>query len=307
MLKTIVILLLTLVVVPISAYYFDSPLDSVQLEVLKNTAALMLLVAIACFIIGELSGNNSQVDKIWSILPIIYVWQFARASEFDPRIIVMAVLTTFWGVRLTYNFARRGAYSIKFWEGEEDYRWAELRKMPLFNKRWKWSLFNFGFICLYQNTLILLFTLPALVAMKGTAHKMDWFDLVLILFFLVALYVETRADQQQFDFHTTKNRVKNAGLNLPVRYQRGFTWEGLWAKVRHPNYTAEQSIWLIFYLFSVSATGQWINWSITGFLLLLLLFQGSSDFSESISAQKYPEYKEYQKQVPRFLPKLFSK
>ena len=73
--------------------------------------------------------------------------------------------------------------------------------------------------------------------------------------------------------------------------------------MRHPNYMAEQAIWITFYLFSVAATGSWLNWSIAGCLLLLVLFQGSSDFSESISAEKYPEYKAYQEKTGRFLPK----
>jgi len=58
----------------------------------------------------------------------------------------------------------------------------------------------------------------------------------------------------------------------------------------------------LFYLFSVVATGVWMNATIAGCLLLVILFKGSSDFSEKISADKYPEYKEYQKKVPRFLP-----
>jgi steroid 5-alpha reductase family enzyme len=36
--------------------------------------------------------------------------------------------------------------------------------------------------------------------------------------------------------------------------------------------------------------------------LLVLLFKGSSDFSESITEEKYPEYIKYQKRVGRFLP-----
>jgi steroid 5-alpha reductase family enzyme len=66
----------------------------------------------------------------------------------------------------------------------------------------------------------------------------------------------------------------------------------------------EQSIWIIFYLFSVNATGQWINWTIGGCVLLVILFKGSSDFSEELSANKYPAYKDYQKAVPRFIPFL---
>ena len=38
-------------------------------------------------------------------------------------------------------------------------------------------------------------------------------------------------------------------------------------------------------------------------ILLVLLFWGSSNFSESISASKYPGYKDYQKKVGRFIPR----
>jgi len=39
----------------------------------------------------------------------------------------------------------------------------------------------------------------------------------------------------------------------------------------------------------------------------LILFQGSSNFSEEISASKYPDYRAYQDRVPRFLPRLKGK
>ena len=53
-------------------------------------------------------------------------------SGFAPRQTLAASLVTVWGIRLTFNFARKGGYSWKFWEGEEDYRWAIVRKNPLF-------------------------------------------------------------------------------------------------------------------------------------------------------------------------------
>ncbi len=87
-------------------------------------------------------------------------------------------------------------------------------------------------------------------------------------------------------------------------YARGFIWEGLWKIVRHPNYASEQAIWISFYLFSVAASGEWLNWSLTGSILLILLFLGSSNFSEEISAKKYPAYQDYQQKVPRFIPFL---
>jgi len=83
---------------------------------------------------------------------------------------------------------------------------------------------------------------------------------------------------------------------------KGFIDTGLWGVVRHPNYAAEQAIWIVFYFFSVAATGRWINWSVMGAILLVLLFLGSSNFSESISSGKYPEYVEYKRHIPRFIP-----
>lgn len=43
-------------------------------------------------------------------------------------------------------------------------------------------------------------------------------------------------------------------------------------------------------------------WTAVGAVGYLLLFQGSTVFTEWITAGKYPEYKEYQKKVPKFLP-----
>ena len=41
-------------------------------------------------------------------------------------------------------------------------------------------------------------------------------------------------------------------------------------------------------------------WSIIGCLLLIILFYNSAQFSEEISKDKYPEYENYQKNVPMF-------
>ena len=61
-------------------------------------------VAFATFIISSASGNLSQVDKLWSILPTIYAWM----CVVDSRTTLMACLSTLWSLRLTYNFYRRG-------------------------------------------------------------------------------------------------------------------------------------------------------------------------------------------------------
>ncbi|MCK7529656.1 MAG: DUF1295 domain-containing protein [Marinilabiliales bacterium] len=76
----------------------------------------------------------------------------------------MAALVTIWGLRLSYNFYRKGGYSIIPWKGEEDYRWQILRETSALNGRLRFGVFNLLFISLYQNLLILLFSTPLLMA-----------------------------------------------------------------------------------------------------------------------------------------------
>jgi steroid 5-alpha reductase family enzyme len=300
------LLILALIIVPVFTIYFDinHPLSDFQTSTLYFLVKLMLGLSGFVFIIGEITKNNSQVDKLWSILPAIYVWIVAFASDFNTRVVLMAFLVTIWAVRLTYNFNRRGGYSWKFWQGEEDYRWEVLRQNPAFKSKIAWKLFHLLFICVYQMSLILLFTMTSIVAWQGE-NPLGLIDIILTGLFLFFVIFEAVADQQQWNYQTVKYAKKAAKEPLEGHYAKGFVDTGLWSKMRHPNYFAEQSIWLVFYLCSVAASGRWLNWSVMGIILLLLLFQGSSDFSEKISAEKYPAYKDYLKRVPRFLPKLW--
>lgn len=304
MLKTISILIITFIVLPIVTFYFDEPLSPEQTAILWPCIYICIGMASACFLLSQMTGNNSQVDKIWSIIPIVYGWYIAVAGGMDDRLVLIAVLISLWGIRLTYNFSRRGAYSWKFWTGEEDYRWEVLRKKPELQGKVRWFLFNLFFISFYQNGLLLLITLPALVALKGADTPLGVLDYLATTLILAFLVIETVADQQQWNYQQEKHRKIKAGEKLEGEYAVGFTRTGLWKLMRHPNYMAEQGIWIAIYLFSVAATGAWINWSIAGCLLLVILFQGSSDFSESISAEKYPEYKKYQAETGRFVPKV---
>lgn len=298
--KQVLFLLFTLIIVPIVTFKFDVQLTELQSSTLATLLWVYGIAAGLCFIISTVTGNYSQVDKLWSIIPVPYVWIVAYNAAFEARITLMACLVTIWAIRLTYNFARRGGYSWKFWSGEEDYRWAILRAKPEFQAPWKWISFNLFFISGYQMGLILLFTLPALKAM-GSPEPLGMVDFLLAVIFVALVVMEYVADNQQYAYQEEKYRQIKAG-KVDDFHQVGFTHTGLWAYMRHPNYTAEQSVWLVFYLFSITATGIWVNWSIAGALLLVLLFKGSSDFSEEETAKKYPLYKKYQQEVGRFLP-----
>lgn len=279
-------------------------LTETQSETLKILLIVCGCSVAFCFIVGELAQNFSQMDKLWSILPIAYAWIVAGKGDMKPRLVVYALIVTVWGVRLTINFARKGAYRLKFWTGEEDYRWSIVRSNPIFRHKLAWMLFDLFFISLYQNLLVLGICLPSLAAMESTAPFGGW-DVAATVLAVLFLALETVADEYQWRFHQTKKKLPSEGKALPKPYDLGFNTTGPWSRMRHPNYLGEQGIWLSLYLFAIgagAASRGVFHWSASGPLLLILLFMGSSALGESISSKKYPRYKDYIEQVRKYIP-----
>jgi len=265
--------------------------------------AVLIIVAIGCLVISELTRNYSQVDKLWSLVPIIYSW-ITMAAFPSVRLYIMAALVTMWGLRLSYNFYRKGGYNIIPWKGEEDYRWKVLRENPLLKGRFRFGLFNLFFISFYQNALIFLISTPLLLAALNDGNTMNIIDLVAATVMFTFIVLESIADNQLFRFQGEKKGLRKGNPIYGKSLEKGFMSEGFWRHVRHPNFTSEQAIWASFYFFSVAASGKWLNFTIAGPLLLILLFIGSSAMTESISSGKYPEYKTYKKEVPKFIPRI---
>ena len=198
------------------------------------TVCLVLcgVIIVATWLASVITREYSWVDRIWSIAPVAYVWIFAAGSGFSPRLVLMAALVSLWGIRLTFNFWRKGGYRPG---SGEDYRWAILRgRMP----GWAFGLFNVGFISLYQNALILAFCLPAFTAAESSAPLGVW-DVLLAVAFVVFLVGETRADQEQWRFHAWKAAERAAGRTP----HPGFLQTGLFRVSRHPNFFFEQAQW----------------------------------------------------------------
>lgn len=264
---------------------------------------LMLIVAAVCFLVSEITRNYSQVDKLWSLMPIAYGWITVGAVP-SPRLILMASLVTIWGLRLSYNFYRKGGYNIIPWKGEEDNRWNFMRETKELKGRLRFSIFNLLFISVYQSIVIFLFSSPLLLAAIIPYKQLTVIDLLAGILMLAFIITESIADNQQFRFHHEKRNPGNHENLYKESVVKGFLTEGLWKYARHPNFTCEQAIWICFYFFGVAASGLWINITLAGPVLLILIFIGSSRLTESISSNKYPEYAAYQKDVPKFIPRF---
>jgi steroid 5-alpha reductase family enzyme len=255
--------------------------------VLGIAAAVSLFTWVASLI----TRDYSWVDRIWSIVPIVYVAAFWAATGFaDPRLTIMTVLVALWGARLTFNFARKGGYS-----GVEDYRWPILRERM---SPAQFQVFNLLFIVIFQNALLLLISLPALVAFQNQAVPVGMLELALAALFLALLIGEFVADQQQWDFQKQKATAIAAGEDPAER----FVTTGLWRFSRHPNFFFEQAQWWVFYAIGAVALGSALHWTLVGPVLLTALFIGSTVFTESITRERYPEYVEYQRSTSMLIP-----
>lgn len=254
----------------------------------------VLIATAACAFAWSASlatGDTSWVDRMWSIVPVIYVCVFtATAHLTNARLDVMAVLVAVWGLRLTDNLARKGGY-----RGVEDYRWAVLRSSM---RPWQFQLFNLFFIVLYQNALLVLIALPAWTAYQHRSTGFGPLDLLLTLLFFLFTFGESVADQQQWNFHQWKSAEVRAGRTPNPR----FLQSGLFRYSRHPNYFFELAQWWVVFLFGVAAARSILVWTLLGPVLLTLLFVGSTRFTERISLSRYPEYEPFQRSTSAVIP-----
>lgn len=255
-----------------------------------------IVIAAACWVLSLLTKEFSWVDRVWSLAPPVYCLIVAVDDGFQSaRITVMTVLVLLWGIRLTGNFALKGGYQ----PGGEDYRWAYLRGKTT---KTQFQLLNVTFVCPGQMGLIWLFTAPIHTAWLYADRPLGWLDYLAIVLFVAFLACESIADAQMLRFQNNKKRLIAEGREV----ERPFMREGLYRLSRHPNYTCEMAIWVTFYLFAISASGQVAHWTGLGFIGLILLFQGSAQMTEEISGGKYPSYSDYQATVPKFIPRPFA-
>jgi steroid 5-alpha reductase family enzyme len=136
---------------------------------------LVVIVVIYSFVWSILGRNCSKVDQIWSITPILFVahalyhYQRTHNGVWHIRLVLLTTLVSLWGIRLTFNFWRKGGYG-NFFVHEEDYRWPILRKQmhPFIF----WIVFNFSFIAAYQNVLLFLIAAPAFEIAKTSPYAL---------------------------------------------------------------------------------------------------------------------------------------
>lgn len=253
---------------------------------------------VVSFAAGLLSRNYSHVDRLWSVLPAVYVLIWMRDFYDNMRFVIPGVLVCLWAIRLTANFAVKGGYRFSWKKGftEEDYRWPVLKeKIP---NRVLFELFNLTFISSFQLALIFVFTLP-LYFVGEIRGQISPLEMVLYAVHGVLLLGETVADIQQLRYYRRRSQPQE-----DARLRLGFNTFGLWRFSRHPNYVCEMGQWIVVFFYLAAASGA-LHWSGIGAGVLMLLFIGSTRMAEQITSSKYPAYKDWQRATAPWIPSPF--
>jgi len=236
------------------------------------------------FAFSVFAKNSSVYDPYWSVAPIAIAAYHATRPEASTatlaRQIMVVALVTFWGLRLTYNWAR-GFAGLH----HEDWRYIDIRNKT---GRAYWLVSLLG-IHLFPTVQVYLGSFPLDPALTS-ARPLGPLDALAAVVTLGAIAIETIADEELLRFRKAR------------REPGEIIASGLWAYSRHPNYFGEVGFWWGLYLFALAAEpGAW--WTGIGALAITVMFVFVSiPMLDKRSVARRPAYAEHMKRVSALIP-----
>ena len=243
-------------------------------------AALMLTIWIGSIV----WRNASFVDAFWGAGFVLIAWTTYGIADLPQRSLLLPVLTTIWGVRLSLFLAWRN------WGLPEDYRYRSMRDKHG-SRFWLVSLLT---VFVLQGLVMWIVSLPLQTSgpMIGGSTGLV---VVGVLLWLIGILFESVGDWQLARFRSVPS---NKGAVLD---------RGLWRYTRHPNYFGDFCVW--WGLFVVSLQHGAPAWSAVGPVLmavLLMKFSGVALLEKRLGKSK-PDYAEYVAATSAFFPLLRRK
>ena len=258
-----------------------------------DTLIADLLATGVVFVFSRIYRNSSFYDAYWSVIPpllALYWWSqgpmgpgSADSSGTDPlRIWLLAVVMTYWAVRLTANWAH-----LFSGLNHEDWRYPILRDGA---GRFEFLADLFG-IHLFPTLQVFVGMLPVYVALTRPGDGLVWLTWVAFAVGIAAVSMELIADRQMQRF------VASAGPGSVMD-------RGLWAWSRHPNYVGEVGFWFSMALFGVAVSPRDAWWLFAGVALMVAMFLGASiPLMEKRSLERRPQYQDVIDRVPKLIPR----
>jgi steroid 5-alpha reductase family enzyme len=247
-----------------------------------NGAVIILILMSLLWVLSIYIKNVSIVDIFWGLgFVIVNGVYFFLSDGYYPRNIILLILVSIWGLRLSIYLAYRNIGK------GEDFRYQEFRRHYGVNRYWWVSFFQ---VFLLQGVLILLVSLPLLGSNFYTDNnELMWLDYVAIIIWIIGFIFESFGDFQLTRF---KNNPNNKGKVLDT---------GLWKYTRHPNYFGDTLVWWAYALFCL-ASGSY--WPVVGSVLMTFLIIKVSGVAllEVSLKNKKPDYQEYVRKTNAFFP-----
>jgi steroid 5-alpha reductase family enzyme len=251
--------------------------------ILLLNLAVVLGLTTALWAVSVTIGDTSIVDVFWGAGFVVIAWVTFAVSDGSPdRRLLLAMLTSVWGLRLTLHLALRNLGH------GEDPRYRAMRKRH--GERWPrrslWAVFW------AQGLLMWIVSLPV---QAGQVYKtpagLIWLDALGTVVWLFGFLFETIGDRQLTRFRADP---ANAGQVMD---------RGLWRWTRHPNYFGDFSVWWGLFLIALATLSAW--WSIAGPIVMsvLLIRVSGAALLERRMSKTRPGYEDYVQRTSSFLPR----
>jgi steroid 5-alpha reductase family enzyme len=225
--------------------------------------------------------NSSIVDIFWGTGFVIASWVYFMLTPdgFILRKLLISILVTLWGLRLSAHILRRN------WGKGEDFRYQKWREEG--GDKWWWQ--SYLQVFLLQGILMWVISVPLLAAQfYTTLNHLTFLDFLGVALWAMGFYFEAAGDFQLSRF---KADPANKGKVMD---------RGVWRFTRHPNYFGDAAQWWGYYLIAVSAGGWWTVFSPVLMTVFLLRVSGVTLLEKTLADR--PGYREYIETTNAFLP-----
>lgn len=253
-----------------------------MVAILFTNLAILLATMALLWAVASLIRDVSIVDPFWGTGFVIVAWATLFRVEMPAfRTLILAAMTTLWGVRLS------GFLLIRNWGHPEDKRYAAMRAKHG-SKFVRISLFTVFWL---QAVILWFVALPIQVAIiRNVPQPISVFDSLGIALWAIGLFFETVGDAQLARF---KSRPENSGKVMD---------KGLWAWTRHPNYFGDFCVWWGIYIVAAMGAAGWTILSPLAMSWLLMKVSGVTLLEKTI-ADRRPDYAEYKRRTSAFFPR----
>lgn len=251
-----------------------------------NLLGFNLMITIVFMCLGWLVSlkyrNVTVVDSMWGAGFVLIVWiSFLGTDGFVGRSLLLCILVTLWGGRLSIHLTRRN------WGQGEDPRYGKWR-VAGGERFWVISLFK---VFLLQALFLWAIALNVQLGVAASAPShFTRFDLLGLLIWSIGFMFEAVADWQLAAF---KSDPANHGRTMR---------KGLWAFSRHPNYFGEILVWWGVFMITLSQPAN--LWTVISPVLitLVVLKMTGVPLTEKHISQKRSDYECYRKKTNAVVP-----